>query len=252
MNKLVIFFVLLMAVATLGAQDKEKNAPPPRPANVVTRMVRLQHADPRQVQALLSGTGAHAYWDNSLRLVVVSGTPSEVASLEQTIHEIDAETAKSPASNVELTIYVIGAGQEANQESQIPSGLQSTVDQLKPLFPYRSFRVLETAVVRARVGTSTRVNGSLQPFDESKGMPPSYDLNLWLAGISGSASKALIRLQQFRFMANFWVTVSTQTQQVSAQLNTDFDLTTGQKVVVGKASVAGHALFLVVEGKVVD
>ena len=75
-------------------------------------MIRLQHANPHQVRDLLVGTGAQAQWDDALRVVVVSGTPSEVASLEQTVKELDTEMAKVKASNAEITVYVLGASQE--------------------------------------------------------------------------------------------------------------------------------------------
>src|ERR1700745_1273271 len=101
MNKSWVCATLMLLASFMPA---EAEAAASRPANVVTHMVRLQHADPVQVYQLLDGTGARVRFDDVLRVVVISGTPSDVASLEQTIKDLDAETQKSVASNIEVTV----------------------------------------------------------------------------------------------------------------------------------------------------
>ena len=70
-----------------------------------------------------------------LRVVVVSGSPSEVASLEQTVKELDTETAKVKAvSNAEMTVYVLGASQEDEARATFQRLFRKTVDQIQAAF----------------------------------------------------------------------------------------------------------------------
>jgi ABC-type multidrug transport system fused ATPase/permease subunit len=227
-----------------------------RPENVITRMVHLQHADPLNVYQLLSGTGAQARFDEVLRVIVISGTPGDVASLEQTIHELDAEMAKTPNSNnVELTAYVLEGLPEGSADNPTPPALQSTIAQLKAAFPYQSYQSLETIVVRGNIGDNLRSVGALHPFQELKDNhvgPPHYNLEFRLTGISSSNGKLMVHINHLRFSTDFAVPLQNSYQTQNAVLDTNLDISAGQKVVVGKTGTGRSSLFLVVECKVVQ
>lgn len=267
MNSFFRLAALALLPGLMFAQEK-KQAEPPRPANMVTKMIRLQHANPLQVSNLLRGTGTQAQWDDVLRVVIVSGSPSEVASVEQTVKELDSEMAKVTVSNAELTVYVLGASQENNGASRIPAALEKTADQIKSAFPYSSYRLLETVVARSRVGEQTDISGTLQPFKDNPEIkdPATYKLHFRLAGIMNGSGRDLFHIQAFRFEAGFPVPTGTvpagsngkpaysitQWQRSPALIQTDFDVSSNQQVVIGKAGVAGNsAVFLIVEAKAV-
>jgi hypothetical protein len=257
MNRVLSVAMMAVLPCFLLAQEN-KNATQTRPPNVETRMIRLQHADPHQVRDLLAGTGAKAQWDDQLRVVVVSGTPSEVASLEQTVKELDSEMARNPVTNAELTVYVLGASME-NTSNRIPASLQKTVEQIRTSFTYQSYRLLETIVARCAIGDQTSTSGSLQPIQDSQpneaGLP-SYRLQFWLNGINTAGSREVFHIKRFDFSASFHYVMkgpnTIQTQQSQAGIKTDFDITSNQQVVIGKAGVAGtSAVFVIVEAKAV-
>ena len=266
MNGILRVAVLALLPCVMFAQEK-KQAEPPRPENMVTRMIRLQHADPHQVRDLLVGAGARAQWDDQLRVVVVSGSPSEVASLVQTAKELDAEMANVPVSNADFTFYVLGASEEEGNGGPIPSNLQRTVDQIKSAFPYRSYQLLETAVARARIGSMTQIAGTLQPFRSQdprlEGHIPTYTLWFLLASIENSGSQNTFRIQRFRFEGRVPIattpppkgatpSATTPAQYLNSSIQADFDISSNQQVVIGKAGVAGNsAVFLIVEAKAV-
>lgn len=250
--------VLMLLPCVVCAQEK-KQEERPRPENMVTRMIRVQHANPHQVRNLLVGAGARAQWDDVLRVVVVSGSPSEIASLEQTVKELDSETAKVGVSNANLTVYIVGASQADLGAAQIPAFLQKTVDQIKASFPYQSFRLLETAVARCRVGQGTQVSGSLEAFrdDQPAGVnTPHYELRFRLSGADSVGAREIFHVQDFDFDAQFpyaaGATKSAQFLNSNARIQTTFDISSNQQVVIGKAGVAGNnAVFLIVEAKAV-
>jgi cell division septum initiation protein DivIVA len=252
------WLAVLMLLPCLVLAQEKKQAERPRPENMVTRMIHLEHANPQQVRNLLVNTGTRAQWDDVLRVVVFSGSPSEVASVEQTIKQLDAEMAKATVSNAELTVYVLGASQEGGQ-NQVPAALQNSADQIKAACPYQSFRLLETAIARCRVGEGTRVSGSLQPFQDNQpsGMgAPSYQIRFNLSGADNVGTREVFRIQDFSFYAGFPYVVkapnTTQYQKSEVSIGTNFDISSNQQVVIGKAGVAGNsAVFLIVEAKAV-
>lgn len=260
MNRVRGAAIVAVLPCLLLAQEN-KIATQTRPPNVETRMIRLQHADPHQVRDLLVGAGASAQWDDQLRVVVVSGTPSDVATLEQTAKELDAEMAKVPASNAEFTIYVLGASQDEVAAASLPPALQKTADQIKAAFPYRYYQLLETVVARSRIGEQTSVSGTLQPLGHQDqrlaGQYPSYRVQFRLAGISSSGSHDSFRVQGFFFDGRIPVLSgtdpnATQVQMVTPSIRTDFDITSNQQVVIGKTGVPGNsAIFVIVEAKAV-
>lgn len=254
-----IFLIALTALVPMLAADQ--NATQSRPANVVTHLVRLQHADPRSVRNLLTGTGAQVSWDDALHVLVISGTPSDVASLEQTAKQLDAESVHASNSNVDVTVDVVGAAEDSKDTSTLPQALESTVSQLKTLFPYASYQLLETAFARAHVGPYTSLQGSLHPFahgDIASDAHPAYSLNFTVSGLTGSGADAVIRLSNFSFQARIPYTIKVATNQtqrdtITANIQTSFDVASGKKVVIGKAGAGGsNAIFLVVEAKVAD
>lgn len=248
MNKLAWLAIAALLPMTASAQNSTKS----RPVDVVTKLVRLQHADPNKVAYLLRSAGASASYDDALHVLVISGTPSDVASLEQTAKELDAASAQAPSSNVEMTVYVVGASTNPADEAEIPQSLQSTVDQLKPLFPYSAYQLLETVITRTRIGEQSRVQGTLQAFKSQAGMfPLTYNLNSNIGGITFSSSPPIVNINSFYFNCNFPVKYSDKSTSVPMSIGTNLDIPTGKKVVVGKAGAGGdHAIFLVVEAAV--
>lgn len=253
MSKILV--ALALAPLLVFAQ-KEPNAVQSRPPGVITRMIRLQHADPCVLRNLLERTGAKASCDKVLDVLVVSGTPADVASIEQTAKELDAESAHFRSSDVQMTVYVVGASSSADGSGQIPPGLQPTVNQLKQLFPYAFYELLETSVTRSRVagGQFTSVDGTLQPFHgQTETSVSNYSLRFEVAGITGSGPSAIVHIDNFYFQGGLSYAHGNSTQYVPIKISTYVDAPGGQKVVVGKAGTAGsNAIFLIVEAKVVD
>jgi hypothetical protein len=196
-----------------------------------------------------------------MHVLVISGTPSDVASLEQTAKQLDANSSQIPSSNVDLTVYVLGAFESSGSSGQISQGLQSTVNQLKLLFPYTSYQLLETTLARAGVGGYSQLEGTLHAFtsqNEETNQPSRYGLNFTVGGITGSGSSATIHIINFSFNSQIQYAVKSvpnisQLGSTPMSLRTNIDIPAGKKVVVGKAGVGGsNAIFLIVEARVAD
>ena len=161
-----------------------------------------------------------------------------------------------------------GHRKKDSSPSHIPTSLQKTVDQIKAAFQYQSYRLLETIVARSRADEQTYISGTLQPFKDNPDVsqPATYSLRFRLAAITTSSGGDLFRIQRFQFEAGFPIAVgtlptgekakvsyaTTQWQRSPATIQTNFDISSNQQVVIGKAGVAGNsAVFLIVEAKAV-
>jgi hypothetical protein len=119
--------------------------------------------------------------------------------------------------------------------------------------------LLETIVARCAIGNENTVSGTLQPFSatENEAGTANYRLHFRLSGIDNGSNGMLFHIRRFNFGASFPYLVTTaqnarQFQQSQASIETDFDISSGKQVVIGKAGVAGNsAVFLIVEAKAV-
>jgi hypothetical protein len=143
------------------------------------------------------------------------------------------------------------ATQEPAAGGGVPAELQSTVAQLKNVFAYQGFQMLETAVLRGRPGESVMANGVL-----SAGKEDSAQYSLSFRPYVQSDDKARsIRIDRLEFSVNRH-SVKPQGFQPSTSIaiRSDIDVKEGQKVIVGKTGLEGNqrALILVVTGKIVE
>jgi hypothetical protein len=85
---------------------------------------------------------------------------------------------------------------------------------------------------------------------------PSYQIRFNLSGADNVGMREVFRIQDFSFYAGFPYVVkapnTTQYQKSEVSIGTNFDISSNQQVVIGKAGVAGNsAVFLIVEAKAV-
>jgi hypothetical protein len=235
------------------------------PANV-TRVVRIRHAIPQKIAELLvPGSPVMINADNLLKVVVLRGNPNNIASVEQTIHELDIPgTAPTPykSRDVEVVVSVIGGFDDAEllPGGQVSEAMAPVVKQLRAVFPYKNYQLLSSMLLRSSEGAKAGNNGVMKSLGKSGAAPRAngYGVGYDEANVSSEEGKPIIHLRHFSFRT----AVATQygssntTQWVSndVSIQTDIDLREGQKVVAGKANVDNSdlALFVVLTARVVE
>jgi len=124
--------------------------------------------------------------------------------------------------------------------------------QFRNLLTYKSFRVLDTIILRAKVNSRAATTGFLTlPNNPQQGANESF--NFFRASIAGD----VVHLEGLELNLRIPIPSTPTGPQVeyrNVQLKTDVDIKAGQKVAIGKASIdpAGDAIILVVSAKVVD
>lgn len=230
--------ILTLAATIAFAQNPPSPAPSPLAPGETIRVVEVKQGD------------AYSIWNNLRQIfpgisqtngrLIIRGQTAVVDMMEDAIKKLDVPSPEMRAVNVELTFQLLyGSAQEG--ANAVPADLESTVRQLRATFPYKSYRVLDTQVLRARDGKDTSSEGNLP------GGSSTYALYFGARPVPGPAPRT-VNLQNLRLI------VRLSDKPGGSQISTSLDAKEGQKTVVGKSNVIGtdDAIFLVVTPKVIE
>jgi hypothetical protein len=258
MMKTILLYVTLTPV--LLWPQTPTSVPTP---DTVTKVIRVHNARPEKLAEMVSGGPAIIHANDALKAIVVRGRPADVATLEQTIRELDTASTTRASRNVELMVYLV-SGSSAMPPSSTPAekltALAPVVKQLRAIFPYNDYQLLSTMLLRSGEGSTSFSNGLLKPFQNAPGgiAPSVYSIRYNSATVSSDEANPTIHLREFRFDTRIAIVTgtapSTQFQTFSIGIETDVDLREGQKVVVGKANIEStdSAVFVILSAKLVQ
>src|SRR5689334_19513515 len=75
---------------------------------MVTKIVRVHNARPEKLAEMVSaGAPVSVRANDALKAIVIRGKPADVATLEQTIRELDTASTTMASRNVELMVYIV-------------------------------------------------------------------------------------------------------------------------------------------------
>jgi hypothetical protein len=166
--------------------------------------------------------------------------------------------------NIELVIYVVsGSMRPITGVSDTGAELLAPVyKQLRAVFPYRNYQLLNTMLMRSGQNTKASTSGIIKGLQNNPDfkVPGTYSVEYDAATASGDTSP-VIHLTKFKFEARIpFITNSLSGkgvpnfQQAHIGIETNVDLREGQKVVIGTSNVemASATLFLVVTARMVQ
>ncbi len=256
MNKRFVL-MMLVAAAALSAQEATSGSTPPP---TVVHLVHLKYVDANNVGVLFSYSGVAIKSDNVLNSIVLKGEPKTVEEVEQLIRELDvpgtARAAQQPKPNLEFQVYVVAGGDEVAADPLLPKALEPAIAQLRSMFPFRGYRLLETIQSRVVAGGNISSSGTLGRLESGPGANvPTYSLNIATDQMLSPSNPVDLR---FKFeassirpaMAENGVTVPER--QIRSFMETHFSVNPGQLVVVGKSGYGDTSLFLIVSAKVAN
>lgn len=255
MKKIALLLIALCPIAALAQSPKASTGP-------IAKLIRLHYAKPEDIAHLLSGTVVPTVVaDKALNAVVLHGNSENIAKAEQMIQELDVPQARSSERNVELTVYVIGATDKATSEAPaVPQNLQPVVRQLKAIFPYSTYSLLNSMLLRSREGIPVSTTGILKSFPSpppaGSGFASIYNIFYHLLPRVPSSSSSTIHFSQFEFNVMEPLVSgtggTTSIQRATVDIKTNLDLPEDQKVVIGKTDIDGGdaALFVVLSAKI--
>jgi hypothetical protein len=234
-------WTMIGAAGLAFAQDQPK---------MMRKIIEVKYADPQVLASLVNPGGrVNIRTDRALHVMVVEAYPDAVAEIEAMVKRLDVAPA-----NIELTVYLI-SGNSREGTDDLPKDLTSTAKQLHAVFAYKSYRILQSFVLRDRESG----NQGAGPPSTSGTIPGSgstYDFQYRALTVSGGAPR-IVHIDGLRFL----VQTPTGTrdkdgrpEHENSTINTDLDAGDGQKVVVGKSNLRGSddALILVITAQVMQ
>lgn len=159
MKRLLGFCIgLLLALSTLGAQQPAEKAPE-GPKDVTAKLFELEHADPADVYtALHAVVSSDAVREIRERRAIVVKAPKELMpAVEEIVRRLDVP---KPVRNVDLTVYIVQAGQEPGAGKAAPPELEPVLKQFRGVFAYKSFEILDSVLLRTRERAQQITQGS--------------------------------------------------------------------------------------------
>jgi hypothetical protein len=182
---------------------------------------------------------------------VETTSEATMKAIDEAIQRLDVASAAS--KNIEMTAYLLIGNEIAGTEpSAMPKELDGVVTQLKNAFAFKSYRLLDILALRTRVGqraSNSSVGRPMQIGD--KAAAPTTQFRIASAGIG--SDETTVRIDGLNLQSR--IPVATGQGQFGYQdvgLQADVDIKQGQKVVIGRVSVAESALFVVLTAQVVN
>ena len=189
----------------------------------------------RTVKDLAPGNNLLISTDNEH--IILSGPKDAVTGFEEVIKQLDVPPVAQ--SNVEIDAYMVVASTRADSHNPIPAELEPVVAQLKGLLSYKSFRLLDSFVLRARSGERGENSGSVEPSSPApEGVKISYHFEFNKVRVDKGETARLVRFDNLRLDINAPVGINTkgEVRWSGASIHTDVDVPEGKKVVIGKTS----------------
>jgi hypothetical protein len=267
----VIAMTLLAGVAR--AEDKpaaekgpEKKVTPRPPAiGHIQRVITLNNPDLAGGLADVLGAfpALTTRWNKDLGVIVVSGPPSEVEAALDIARRLDVAPDKKQAArlrSMDFTAQLLIARPEP-VKGPLPAELAPVVEQLKGLFQYGGYELLDTLVLRSSERGSGGGESWLEGAVSSKasGTTKSYEYRFTLNNpmVAGEDEKGrtirigrLFLSLQVRSGGGLSADQNEPPKAQKIHISTGLDMREGQKVVVGKAALDGNeALILVLSVK---
>jgi hypothetical protein len=219
-----------------------------------SRVIEVKFADVESLAQILRPFG-NVTPNRDLRVLTISGNAASLTAMEETIKRFDVPPPVT--RNLEITAYLL-AGGDSPGGMKLPPELESVGKQIKMVFPFPVFSLMDTLVIRCREGRRAEVKG-VAPSPDQESRKTFYNLDFAGARLVPEGAGRLIRIDGLRLGAKIPIDMTMpntppQVQYIDTGISTDVDVREGQKVVVGKSTVDGsnNAIFLILSAKVME
>jgi hypothetical protein len=238
--------IMLLSIAMLAAAQA-----------VSSRLVPLHYISSDDVRNMLNrgAVTINAAPNNS---VILIGNEAEVAAAEVIIKQVDVAPK---VKDIDLIAYMITASPNEEAGKPIPAELESVARQLRSIFPYKSYRLLESAFMRVSNGGSATTDGLL-PAHGSDTSHPTYLIMTGRVRVSSEGDDTFVHIQDFLLSLTLkgpshiqqYLPQGQPPKPQTVRLQTTVDIKIGQKVVIGKSNINGSddALIVVLAARIGD
>ncbi len=207
-----------------------------------TEVFKIRYAKLDDVAKVVGMFGGKMTTSEDLHVITWTGPPELLPGIARAVEQLDVPPP--PVPNVEFTFYFLSASKGSSLKDGVPADLKSVTEQLKQVFGYNSFSLMDSSLLRA--SEHAKINGLLRlPATQQTA---DYDLELGDIVVRPGERSNSISLSLY-FTARVPASV-----HAGALLRTHIEFQDGQKAVVGKTNIDGSSdtFFLIVTGHVVS
>jgi hypothetical protein len=240
------YAVLLLFAATVCLRAQEPDG----------QVFQLKYADPNQLREVLSALGK-VNANLQLKTLTVVASHDAMVGIEKLIKQFDVPPP--PVRNIDVAIYLMSA-LPAPATTAVPAEMESVVKQLRSMFSYKGYQLIDTQVIRVRAGQGGQASGVVNNGPSVGGAQTISQIKFGAASIVPDEKGLGIRIDQLRVGLKVPIRVTGpgaapgSVQFIDTGIFTDVDIRENQKVVVGKANMDGsdRASIVVLAAKVVE
>jgi hypothetical protein len=198
----------------------------------------LKYADPRHVADVLSVFGYGIRADRDLHVVAVSAPAEAMSAIEDAVKRLDVPTAAP--KDIDVVVSLMVASEQPSAGGSPPPEMQPVAAELKKIFSYKSFRLLDSILLRTQPGNKATADGVI---GDSK---TQYRFDVQPSAVTEGPDGRLIRLDNLNLSLRL-------AGDHEAGIRTEITVREGQRAVVGKSNMGlGRSLILVVTAKVTE
>jgi hypothetical protein len=199
----------------------------------------IAYIDAQELEEILSILDVEWVVKPSLNVVFLRGP---IERIEGALMAIDA--VDQPVAKVRVTVFIVEASRESRQADAeiLPDELNSAIDQLRGLFGYESFELLDITSLLTLHGRGGTMSGGLVTNDTGKAERYSIEFDSVRVLPLDDRPGATPGINFNNFVFSF----------PSPRLKTDVEIFEGQKAVIGRSTAGdtGKNLILIVEAKI--
>ena len=240
-------------------QPQATTAPTPRGPDYVdftgfkSKVFDVKHRAPRALveamRSLGSGfKGATIQFSDEFKIITVRDFPENIAAVEEALKRLDTPQAAQP--DIELRMHVLLASNVEGVTSQLPTELNDVAKQLQSTLSYKSYTTLATVTQRVSEGSrNVHIRGTAEVPAKFLGREQpenaSYDLNIQYLTLTAEPSSSFtVELKETSFSFRGSALVG------GTEIRTSLSVRSGEKVVVGTATLGNKGLILVLSARV--
>jgi hypothetical protein len=214
----------------------------------VQKIVQLKHVPPMVMRDVLSVFGCGIRSNDMLKTVQLECANEVMPAVEEAIKRFDVPPA-GPTS-IELTAYFLVASETPEGAAvPVPADLDPVVKQIRAIFAFKNFSLLDTLLLRSSGGDGAEISGQLDSSTAAK--LTRFSFNRW--SVRDGDKGQVIVLERLRAGLRNPVWQGTNVTYIDTGVNLEkVEVPAAQNVVIGKSSLAGpnKALIIVLRARV--
>jgi hypothetical protein len=225
---------------TQARQEKDR-------ANWIVQMITVKYLYSAAPLKALCIFPAEIVPQTAQHLISVRAPAANMTAIADAIKRLDVPQVGP--KNVEWTTYVLVASDQVETLRPIPVSINSVVEQVKGLLPYKQFYLLDNLFGTIADGHWISLNGGVRGLSPAPGpgataRDATYSFSATLGIENGDPASASVRVSRLDFRLNG--------DSAQVLIMTDVDIPAGKQVVVGKSTSGDRAYILVMSAKILN